>query len=286
VSSDQAYLAHRDLIERVIGYVCRRQRLSGMDAEDFASTARLHLLEDDSAVLRSFRGQSSFQTYLIVVITRCFQDWRNARWGKWRPSAEARRLGPVAIRLETLIIRDGLQFHEAAEMLRTNDGVTETVAELERLAARFPARVGRSFTTESALETAPAADSDADAGLLATRAGATAQRVVAALERALAQLAPQDRLILRLRFDDELTTAEISRSLGLDQKALYRRVERVLAGLRIALEQDGLAAADVLDALNHRGLDVARWGDVPESPAGVRPFHRSADSSSEAGRAS
>ena len=41
------------------------------------------------------------------------QDWRNARWGKWRPSAEARRQGALATHLERLMRRDGLTFEEA-----------------------------------------------------------------------------------------------------------------------------------------------------------------------------
>ncbi|HUF46207.1 MAG TPA: hypothetical protein VMM93_00260, partial [Vicinamibacterales bacterium] len=102
------YLAHHDLIEQAIRTFCRRQRLSATEAEDFASEVRLHLLDRERAVLRAFEGRSSFQTYLLTVIRHQFRDWRNALWGKWRPSAEARRLGPLAVRLEMLLVRDRL----------------------------------------------------------------------------------------------------------------------------------------------------------------------------------
>src|SRR4029079_5287918 len=138
VEFEAIYLAHRELIDRAIWSVCRRHGLSGADADDFAGGVRLHLIEDDYAVLRRFEQRSSLQTYLLAVITHCFQDFRNARWGKWRPSAEARRLGPLAVRLETMTVRDGLTLDEAYETLRTHFNLTESRQAIEVMAARFP----------------------------------------------------------------------------------------------------------------------------------------------------
>jgi hypothetical protein len=75
-------------------------------------------MENDYRAIRAFAGRSSLHTYLLSVIAHYYQDWRNARLGKWRPSTEARRLGPVAVRLETLIGRDGLTLDQACELLR------------------------------------------------------------------------------------------------------------------------------------------------------------------------
>ena len=44
----------------------------------------------------------------MAVIQRLFLDARIAKWGKWRPSVSARRLGGVAVLLERLLTRDGL----------------------------------------------------------------------------------------------------------------------------------------------------------------------------------
>ncbi len=54
------------------------------------------------------------------VVQRLFLDHRNRQWGKWRPSAEAKRRGPLAILLERLVVRDGWTFEQAVETLRTN----------------------------------------------------------------------------------------------------------------------------------------------------------------------
>ena len=270
VSSDDLYLVHRALIERAISHVCRRHRLSGPEGEDFASISRIALIENDHARIRAFSGRSSLQTYLIVVITRLFQDWRNAQWGKWRPSAEAQRLGPLAMKLETMTVRDKLSFEEAVETLRTNHGVTEDRTALEALYARFPIRPGRSFTGEDTLELLPATDSRADTPLQQAEAAEAATQAKRALTGVLANLAPQDRLIIKMRFDDEFGVAEIAKVLKLEAKPLYRRIERLLTDLRRALEQSGLSLEAVQDVIADRGFDLAdreSWGEV-------RPFDR------------
>lgn len=270
MSSDDLYLAHRAHIERAISHVCRRHRLSGPEGEDFASTARLALIENNHARIRAFSGRSSLQTYLIVVITRLFQDWRNAQWGKWRPSAEAQRLGPLAMKLETMTVRDKLTFEEAVETLRTNHGVTDDRAALEALYGRFPIRPGRSFTGDDALETIAAPNARADAPLAEAEAAVAATRATTALAGVLSKLPPQDRLIIKMRFDDDFGVAEIAKVLKLEPKPLYRRIERLLIDLRRALEQSGLSLEAVKDVIADRGFDLADR----ETRGEVRPFDR------------
>lgn len=270
MSSDDLYLVHRALIERAISHVCRRHRLSGPEGEDFASISRIALIENGHARIRAFSGRSSLQTYLIVVITRLFQDWRNAQWGKWRPSAEAQRLGPLAMKLETMTVRDKLSFEEAVETLRTNHGVTEERAALEALYARFPIRPGRSFTGEDTLELLPATDSRADTPLQQAEAAAAAARARQTLVGVLAKLTPQDRLIIKMRFDDGFSVADIAKVMKLEAKPLYRRIERLLLDLRQSMEQSGVSAEVVKDVIADRGFEVAGW----ETRGEVRPFDR------------
>src|SRR5215212_7376883 len=100
------FLANLSLIDRIIAVTARRNALGGADAEDFGAWTKGRLVEGDYAILRKFNQRSSLATYLTVVITNLLRDYRNSRWGRWRPSAEARRCGPVAVRLEELLYRD------------------------------------------------------------------------------------------------------------------------------------------------------------------------------------
>jgi RNA polymerase sigma factor (sigma-70 family) len=63
----------------------------------------------------------------------------------------------------------------------------------------------------------------------------------AALRRELVRLAPRDRLLLALRFEDDLSASRISRILGLPTPFnVYRRLNVLLRQLRAALEARGI----------------------------------------------
>jgi RNA polymerase sigma factor (sigma-70 family) len=235
------FSTHLGVIRDAISYVTRRRRLSSDEAQDFASIAVLRLLEHDCAILRRFEGRSSLRTFLIVAIDRMFLDYRIARWGKWRTSAAARHLGPVARSLETLMRRDGMSFDEASETLRVNHGVSTTRRELEAMVERLPARAARRFVGEEALEQAAVDAPGPELALLAPHAA----QALKALRRALSRLTAGERTLLRMRFAEERAVSDIARVRGTRHKTLYRTFERLLARLKADLEREGIVASDV-----------------------------------------
>ena len=104
------------LLGEVIRAVVRRGRLLPPDAEDFSQSVQLRFLETGYDAFARFDGRSSLRTYLTTVVWRLLLDWRTAAYGKWRPSAAARRLGPQAVRLDRLLNRDGLTVDEAIQV--------------------------------------------------------------------------------------------------------------------------------------------------------------------------
>lgn len=234
------------LLDRVIRGVVRRKCLSHEDAEDFGSWVRLRFLDDKRDLVERFEGRSSLQTYLTAVVLNLLRDYRIQSWGKYRPSAAARRLGPTAERLEMLMTRDGFGFEEAARILVDNHKVRTSLDELATMAGQLPARTGRLFEDAAAIERLPASESADDLALL-SEATASAARLESALAEALRLLKPEDRLILKLRVTDGLSVAEVARTLRLEQKPLYRRLERLHDKLRRHLERHGLDK----DAVGH-----------------------------------
>jgi RNA polymerase sigma factor (sigma-70 family) len=234
-------------IDRASAYVARRHHLSPEEAEDFASHVRLKMMEDGYAVFDKFQGRSSLRTYLAVVVGRLFLDYRISAWGKWRPSAEARRAGRPAILLEQLITRDGWSLDEAFHILTLNHGVAMTRSAFDALAARLPARSQRRFESELVLAEVPAADAAADRAVLDHERDLEATRVIATLRRVMNTLPAQDRLILSMRFEDGRKVSDIAASLHLDAKPLYRRVDALLRTLREALQQDGIDGTTVAE---------------------------------------
>lgn len=241
------------LCDRVVRTVARRRGLSVDEQEDFSSWAWLRLVEDGEAILGRFEGRSSIATYLTTVVHNLFRDYRIAKWGKFRPSATAKRMGTVAVRLEMLVARDGHSVPEAVEILLRNEGVPGSVESLEAMAAKLPVRAPRRFEREQTLEQLPGRESAEDLAL-GREAAAAAGRVEVALDEALSTLSPEDRLILKLRVHDGFTVADIARSLHLEQKPLYRRLDQLTSRLRLEMEARGVRREDV--------TEVVEWEDA------------------------
>jgi len=251
----QVFASELALIERVIQWVCARRCLRGADAEDFASTVKLRLIENDYEILARFEGRSSLKTYVTAVINRLYIDFQNQRFGKWRPSASARRLGPVALRLECLLYRDGLTFEEARAVLQNDVTVTQNADALYALSVELPVRSTRRAAREHDQE-----PSDASGGFTAVEQAerrALAEKTFVALRRALHRLAARDRIVLRLHVETGLSVADVARALGEEQKALYRRRDALYKQLRSDLETEGIGGADAHELLSTLDWDSA-----------------------------
>jgi RNA polymerase sigma-B factor len=59
----------------------------------------------------------------------------------------------------------------------------------------------------------------------------------ATLEPLLARISPRERLVLRLRFGEDLTQAEIGERIGVSQMQVSRLIRQALARLRVELER-------------------------------------------------
>ena len=157
-SHEQLFLDALPIIESVTRELARRYRLSRDEQEEFGANVKLRFIDRDYAVLRRFEGRSSLATFLRTVITRQFLDERIKAWGRWRPSADAVRLGPTAVVLERMLERQHLPLDEAIEALLTRDPSLEEDM-LRDLAALLPNRVtGRRLIEDTVLEHLPTLD--------------------------------------------------------------------------------------------------------------------------------
>ena len=244
----QLYVDHLDAIDRIAESLCRRNGIRGADAEDFISEVKLKLLQDDHAVLRKYRGASSATTFLTVVISNLFRDHRIKMWGKWRSSAEAKRRGEAAVLLEAAIYRDGQTFEEACSRLAGNGRLKVDRAELKKILSELPHRTPRRVDDGASVDDLPARNG-ADEGVLGHERDERMQAAKSALDRAVARLDPEDRLIIRMHFFEGLSIAEVARALRVEQKPLYPRLKRLLQRLWAELTRDGIGP-EYLEWLN------------------------------------
>jgi hypothetical protein len=171
------------------------------------------------------------------VINRIYLDFQVQRFGKWRQSAEACRLGPEARRLEQLMFRDGLSFDEACGVLTSDPRMRLNRDDLHAIRVRLPQRTNRRGDPHKHESVRPES-----AGTAVERAErqALADRMFAVIRCSLSRLPARDRVFLRLHFQSGLTVAESARAQGADQKALYRKKEEILKRLKGDLEAEGI----------------------------------------------
>jgi RNA polymerase sigma factor (sigma-70 family) len=225
------------------------------EAEEFRSWALFKLVDDDYRILSSWRGRSSFPTFLNVVLTNLMRDYRVHLWGKWRPCAASRRGGPAGVLLERLLVRDGLSCAETVERLRAEHGLSFAPEEVARLAASLPRRQERRWVREEELLQV-AVDGRVEARVQERERERTARRLRDLLVPLLRTLPSEERLLLKLSFFDGLSMAAIAPVLGRPQRELYTVRDRCLRGIRGYLAEAGLGPDEVGELLDGLQRDL------------------------------
>lgn len=244
-----------DLIDRLVGRACRRVGIADGDVPDMASMVKLALVDEDYAILRRYEGRSSLATYLTIVIQRLLADHRERTHGRWRPSAEAERLGAHAVLVEDLIGRQRRSLDDAAAHVRAaHPSITRE--EVAAIAERLPVRARRPREVELPEEdVAPLhATERADTDTLDGELRDLSRRAGTLLRETMDAWPAGDRLLVRLRFESSLSVADIARLMNVPQRPLYRRLESLLARLRAVLLEGGIdpVTADELVGASQR----------------------------------
>lgn len=235
---DDLFKKYKAVIDAVVKAVCREFGFRE-DAEDFRQDVYVHVLEKDAAVLRDFEGRSKLSTYLYVIVKRKALDLRRRQWRRWRPSKPARDYGRAGVLLEMLMMRDGYPLEQALEMVLRRFP-TENPDALKALAAGFRASLKPRPVSDDELEDRPSRDLNPADLFDETDREFRRERVARRIAKLIKQRPALDRLVFRLRFRKGESVANIARTLKMDQKALYRRLDEIVKWLRKILKDEGL----------------------------------------------
>lgn len=190
---------------------------------------------------------ASFETWLRVVAWNLARDARRHRRGRFRPLAAIRRMPLLLQRLYRLRHEEGLTSDQAFAVLQpefpglSRSAAHRAEAEVERalgsrerfvLSVRRPVVQSLDAPPEDAGQSgAPPIDPAVDPESAAIRRDEFDR-----LRRGLDQLVPEDRLLVQLRFEQDLTLSRIAVMLRLkDAWAAQRQIDRVVRQLRAAL---------------------------------------------------
>lgn len=249
-------LDHLTLIDHIVRTTGRRRHLSTAEQEDLGGFVRLRLLDDDYAVLRKFQNRSSLKTYLAMVIERLSLDFCVERWGRWRPSAVAERLGPAAVLLERLTNRDGHTLEEATEIMQTNHALALSPRQVRDIWEQLPARIRTQEVGEEAAASV-SSNQTSESNVDDAQQRASINRLERTLQSALDAIPAQDRVVLALRFDQDLSMVEIATLTGSSVPTLHRRLDRTIKDLRRAFTTAGFDPREVSNLLGHPSIGLS-----------------------------
>ena len=243
------FLQHLEFIDRTARSVARRHGYESEDAHDFCSHVKIKLLEDNYAVFRKYQGRSSLTLYLRTVIHRLYIDHEIAQKGKWRPSTTAQRMGPIAVELEQLLYWKHHTLEEAYQILNSKQGIELERDSLYEIAQKLPRRRGKTSVQYLPLDDMrvpePAAQRDAPDPETEQKAKHLARIVKGFVER----LSGADRLMLKMRFQDDFTFEEIARFVKEKKLQVYWRLRRILVALQEELRANSLSKTEVRNIL-------------------------------------
>lgn len=200
---------------------------------------------------RSFRrlrkfdssGAASFPTWLRAVVRNLCIDWRRQASGRYQPFSWAEGLSALDRQVFRCVYEQGYSAEYTLEFLApTSPGLVLAQIEgsIERLAARMSPR--ERWLLNSRKVRLHSLDGDEETGTRCLaipdlapdpEQAASEHEYQEALQSAIAALVIADQLLLQMRFEQELTLAEIARLAGLkDPQSADRRIKTIVDQLR------------------------------------------------------
>jgi RNA polymerase sigma factor (sigma-70 family) len=231
------------------------------EAEDCFLFVCERLRRDDLRRIRRFRadGAASFATWLRAVVRRLCLDWRRHRDGRFRLPRSVERLPPLEREAFRSVHLRHLTETETFHRLRplwpalTRAQLADALVRVEQaLSSRqsWLLLVHRP-RLESISEPPPSSDSGDWNRQLASpgpdpESAAESHEAATALLQALGGLPPRLRLLVRLRYEQDLPLETIARLAGLaGPEQVERQLGAALAGLRSELAARGFAERSV-----------------------------------------
>lgn len=201
--------------------------------------------------LRKFRpqGPAVFSTWLRAVVRNLCLDWRRKQFGRRRFFKSISRLSVFDQEVFRHLYERRVSFDETFQSLRstfpdiTQTRLAESTARIEKELTTKQRRLLDARLSQQASQTSAsfnetvAAHADVSDPSPNPEAQAVLEERATALRRALGRLPQRERLLIRLRFEQELTLEQVAKLLGLgNAQRVERQIRAVLGKLREELE--------------------------------------------------
>lgn len=224
-----------------------------------------HLEASDFKRLREFEGRANIKTYITVIISHLIVDLVRGKTGRGRERERAGEFGETGVRLFDLVVRRGYTTVEAYEAIKTSYGMDLSFGEFAAMADKIRGcpKSSQKVIVEDGpqrkVKPAPFIDESGDIvitdqrytpeeEILSRQRNELRNRVISEMSDLLDG---EDKLIFRMKFplnDEELPkkNVEIARIIGVGEKAVEKRVTKMLSKFRELMLSRGLGLDDFI----------------------------------------
>jgi len=193
-------------------------------------------------------GNAPFTTWLRVVARNLCMDWHRSQSGRLRLFKALQSLPPLELEVYTRRFVEGTSQEETLQQLKSLfpqvsiSEISDIEQRLQRsLSSRQQWILGARRRSEFSTSVAQSEESNADMMDVADsrpnqEAWVADREQQAQLQKGLASLTAQERLIVQLRFEQDLSLDEIARLCGLeDAQRVHRTLAAILKRLRVTM---------------------------------------------------
>lgn len=271
----QEIAAHWPLINRIAG----RRFINTNCAEEAALYVINRLEEDDCRRLRTFSGRAKFSTFISSLTIRLLEDFSRKKFGRIRPPVWITALGGIWVTLFQLLCLQRLSVVEAIETMKSRVA-TSKQQQVEETAWTILEKItdcGKHQGVEVPLDDAgegqlTARDTlinrsnDPESKLLKNERSVLfelffknavteenihsfAEHSFTAIMKNPIRISAEERLLLKLCFQDELSVTRAGKMLGLNANQSHGKIRRLLTRLREEFDRAGIG--DELRELLH-----------------------------------
>jgi len=273
----QEIAAHWLLINRI----AERRFIDTNCAEEAALYVMNRLEEDDCRRLRTFSGRAKFSTFISSLTIRLLEDFSRKKFGRVRPPAWITVLGGIWVTLFQLLCLQRLSVVEAIETMKSRvasskqQQVEQTAWTILEKVTNCGKHQGLEVPFDDAAEGQPN-DQDNMVGHhdspevhflknerkilfeLLFKGVATGEDVQSSAEHSFitvlktpVRMSVEERLLLKLCFQDELSVTRAGKMLGLNTNQSHGKLRRLLVRLRDEFDRAGIG--DELRGMLHEG---------------------------------
>ena len=257
LDSDDPANAWREFLEQYSSHLYQVCRISCADAEDGAECFVFvceQLAANRFRRLRRFTadGRASFRTWLQAVTKNLCVDWHRKNKGRRRPFRSIAELPALEQEIFHLYFERHMNLQSVLEDLRPHheglsaEVIEETVERLRHCLSRaqlweLASRDVKVHSLDSSIEdlnSIQLTDSAPDPEAVTAK-----QEALELMTKALQKLSPEEKVIIRLRYEEDLTLQEIANLTGLkDPQAVDRKLRSALAQLRRSVSGSSVLA--------------------------------------------